>query len=169
MWKASSFRGKCSGSPDSARVAPHRSWDIICRLLDIWFTTISGSMFINMYLSGKYEHHNQYVFEGEIWTSQVRMVDIYSFVAQLMSRWISQHFWFLNIFYKVKFENICNNPFSQLLIFPKKWKLRERRWEIAQSFAKLPEQSTLERIGLSRWNHIVFLLFGGTLFWLYYI
>ena len=85
MWKASSFRGKCSGSPDSARVAPHRSWDIICRLLDIWFTTISGSMFINMYLSGKYEHHNQYVFEGEIWTSQVRMVDISSFVAQLMS------------------------------------------------------------------------------------
>ena len=43
-------------------------------------------MFINMYLSGKYEHHNQYVFEGEIGTSQVRMVDIYSFVAQLMSR-----------------------------------------------------------------------------------
>ena len=42
-------------------------------------------MFINMYLSGKYEHHNQYVFEGEIWTSQVRMVDIYSFVAELMN------------------------------------------------------------------------------------
>ena len=98
MWKASSFRGKCSGSPDSARVAPHRSWDIIYILLEICFT------------KNIWEHVYQYVFEWEIWTSQ--SICIWGGNMNITSKngWhfficcstdvliISQHFWFLNIF-----------------------------------------------------------------------